>query len=418
MERGPATRSGAGSGDSRAATFAALSYPNYRLWFFGQMTSLFGTWMQSTAQGYLVYELTRSSAYLGYVGFASGIASWLFTLWGGVIADRVPRRSMLVVTQALSMLLAFALSALAFTHVVAPWHIILLAFSLGVVNAFDAPARQSFVLEMVERRDLTNAIALNSTMFNTATAVGPAVGGVTYALFGPGWCFAINGVSFVAVIAALAAMKLAPRAPRMRAGRALTDIRVGLRAVAADRKILAIMFLLCGVSMFGMSFVTLLPAWAVEMLHGDARTNGLLQSARGLGALAAALALASLGRFTFKGKLLTAASFLLPLLLVLFSFTRVLPVSLAVLITVGAANITVINLANTLVQTLTPDAVRGRVMSVYTLALFGFMPIGALLAGQLAQTVGEPLTIVAGALGTLACAAGLAVAVPSVRGLE
>jgi MFS family permease len=316
------------------------------------------------------------------------------------------------------MLLAFALSALAFTHVVAPWHIILLAFSLGVVNAFDAPARQSFVLEMVERRDLTNAIALNSTMFNTATAVGPAVGGVTYALFGPGWCFAINGVSFVAVIAALAAMKLAPRAPRMRAGRALTDIRVGLRAVAADRKILAIMFLLCGVSMFGMSFVTLLPAWAVEMLHGDARTNGLLQSARGLGALAAALALASLGRFTFKGKLLTAASFLLPLLLVLFSFTRVLPVSLAVLITVGAANITVINLANTLVQTLTPDAVRGRVMSVYTLALFGFMPIGALLAGQLAQTAGEPLTIVAGALGTLACAAGLAVAVPSVRRLE
>ena len=167
-------------------TFAALSYPNYRLWFFGQMVSLFGTWMQITALGYLVYELTRSPAYLGYTGFASGLASWLFTLWGGVVADRVPRRSLLVVTQALSMLLAFVLAALAFAGVVAPWHIIVLAFLLGVVNAFDAPARQSFVLEMVDRTVLTNAIALNSTMFNIAIAVGPAAGGLAYALFGPG----------------------------------------------------------------------------------------------------------------------------------------------------------------------------------------------------------------------------------------
>src|SRR5271157_3927369 len=212
----------------RSGTFAALDFPNYRLWFFGQMTSLFGTWMQSTAQGYLVYELTRSERYLGYVGFSSGIAAWMFLLYGGAMADRIPRRSLLVVTQALSMLLALILAALTFLRVVAPWHIIVLAFSLGVVNAFDAPARQSFVVDMVDKRVLTNAIALNSTMFNTAMVVGPSVGGLAYAFFGPGWCFVINGLSFVAVIAALLAMKLPAWTPRPRAENTLAEIREGL----------------------------------------------------------------------------------------------------------------------------------------------------------------------------------------------
>ena len=208
-------------------TFASLAYPNYRLWFFGQMTSLFGTWMQSTAQGYLVFELTHSEAYLGYVGGASGIASWIFMLYGGVVADRVPRRTLLVVTQALSMILAFVLSALAFTHTIMPWHIVLLAFALGVVNAFDAPTRQSFVLEMVELPVLPNAIALNSMMFNTAMAIGPAIGGLAYALFGPGWCFAINGMSFVAVIASLLIMKLPAWSPPQKRNGAFAEIRAG-----------------------------------------------------------------------------------------------------------------------------------------------------------------------------------------------
>src|SRR5271157_188720 len=235
-------------------TFAALAYPNYRLWFFGQMTSLFGTWMQSTAQGYLVYDLTRSEVYLGYVGFASGVATWIFTLYGGVIADRIPRRRLLVITQTLSMVLAFILSLLVFTRVVAPWHIILLAFCLGVVNAFDAPARQSFVLEMVDRPALTNAIALNATMFSTATAIGPAIGGLTYAAFGPGWCFAINGASFLAVIAALIAMRLAPTQPPASAGSALADIREGLHAVRSNRRILAVICLVGAVSLFANAF--------------------------------------------------------------------------------------------------------------------------------------------------------------------
>jgi MFS family permease len=184
-------------------TFAALKHSNYRLWFQGQLVSLFGTWMQTTAQGFLVFELTHSPEYLGYVGFAAGIPTWLFTLYGGVIADRVPRRTLLTVTQTSMMVLAFILAGLVFSHLVQPWHILALAFLLGVANSFDAPARQAFVGEMVAREDLTNAIALNATMFHMATAVGPAVAGFTYALFGPGWCFTLNGLSFIAVIAAL-----------------------------------------------------------------------------------------------------------------------------------------------------------------------------------------------------------------------
>jgi MFS family permease len=403
---------------SSRGAFAALSHPNYRMWFLGQMTSLFGTWMQSTAQGYLVFELTRSPAYLGYVSFASGAAMWVFTLYGGVIADRVPRRSLLVVTQGLSMALAFILSALTFTRVVAPWHIIVLAFSLGVVNAFDVPARQSFVIEMVGREDLTSAIALNATMFNAAVAAGPAIGGLTYALFGPGWCFAINGISFIAAIAALLSMRMAPSSPPSRRSSALVEIREGLRAVRNDRAILALVILVGAASMFGMSSITLMPAWAVQVLNGDARTNGVLQSARGLGALAAALGIASLGRFRFRGLLLTAGSILFPAMLAVFSFTRALPASLTVLLVVGAANITINSLANSLVQTRTPDELRGRVMSIYNLFFMGLLPVGALLAGAIAEKGGAPLAVLVGAGGTLACATAIGIAVPSLRKAE
>lgn len=404
---------------SRAGTtFAAFSHPNYRLWFFGQMTSLFGTWMQSTAQGYLVFELTRSSAWLGYTGFASGLGMWLFTLYGGVVADRVPRRSLLVVTQAASMVLALILSALAFTRAVAPWHILVLAFLLGVVNAFDVPARHSFVVEMVGREDMTNAIALNSMMFNAAVAVGPAVGGQAYALLGPGWCFTINGASFLAVIGALLAMRLAPvPRPAARAS-ALADIRAGARVVVRTPGILALVALVASVSLFGYSYATLMPAWAVRVLGGDARTNGLLQSARGVGAFCGALAIASLGRFRWRGRLLAAGSFLFPVMLVAFSFTRSLALSLGVLLLVGAANITINSLANSLVQSWTPDEVRGRVMSIYNLSFMGFMPIGSLVAGSIAQRVGEPVAILVGAGGSLACAAAIRFAVPSLRKAE
>ena len=198
-------------------TFTALRYRNYRLWFIGQLASLIGTWMQTTAQAFLVFQLTNSPAYLGLVGFASGVPSLIFMMYGGVIADRMPRRNLLIVTQSSMMVLAFILAALTFTGWVQPWHIIVLSLLLGTANAFDTPARQSFVSELVEREDLGNAIALNSTMFQGAMAVGPAVAGITYAVLGPAMCFAINGISFLAVIAALLMMRVKPTVARVRA---------------------------------------------------------------------------------------------------------------------------------------------------------------------------------------------------------
>jgi MFS family permease len=399
-------------------TFAALKHRNYRLWFAGQLVSLVGTWMQTTAQGYLVYQLTKSPAYLGYVGFAGGLPVWLFTLYGGVIADRMARRTLLLITQTAMMILAFILAALMFSGLVQPWYIVVLAFCLGIANAFDAPARQSFVLEMVEREDLTNAIALNSTMFNMATAVGPAVAGLTYALVGPAWCFTLNGLSFIAVIIALLLMKLKPMSTAARNTSVVSDLKNGLRYVASHETIRMLIGYLGIVSLFGFSIVTLIPAWAVEILGGDATTNGLLLSARGVGALAGALMIASLGRFRFKGKVLTFGSFVLPGVLLLFAAVRWLPLSLAALVGVGWGFMMNVNIINALVQTQVSDDLRGRVMGIYTLTFLGFMPIGSLLIGILAAHTSEPTAAVLSALVLLGFATLVWVCMPRLRALE
>jgi MFS family permease len=399
-------------------TFAALKYRNYRLWFTGQLVSLFGSWMQITAQGFLVYELTNSAAYLGYVGFAAGIPAWLFTLYGGVIADRIPRRTLLLITQTAMMILALVLAALVFTDLVEPWHIVALAFLLGVANAFEGPARLAFVRELVDRDDMTNAIALNATMFNTATATGPAIAGLAYALIGPGWCFLLNGLSFVAVIAALLLMRLEPQEQLPRGGSALAEIVVALRYIGKNRDICILLGLVGVTSMFGISSATLFPAWAVQILNGDVTTNGLLQSARGLGALLGALLIASLGRFSYKGRLLTAGTFAFPVLLLAFTFVRWLPLSLLVLVGTGLAVIMVMNLANALVQSLVPDALRGRVMSVYSMTFFGSMPIGALWSGAVAERVSAPAAMAVGALISLGAALLIFAFAPRVRSLE
>jgi MFS family permease len=399
-------------------TFAALKHRNYNLWFRGQIVSLMGTWMQQTAQGYLVFQLTGSPVYLGYVGFAAGVPAWLFTLYGGVIADRVEKRKLLIVTQTAMMLLAFALAALVFSNLVQPWHIVALAFLLGVANAFDAPARLAIVGEMVSREDLTNAIALNATMFNTGTAIGPAVAGVTYALVGPAWCFMLNGVSFVAVIVALLLIKIDPRpAPSGRAS-AWAALLEGLRYISRDPAIRTLIGLVGVTALFGVSFATLFPAWAVSVLGGDATTAGLIPSARGVGALIGALTIASLGSFKFKGKLLSYGSLAFPLLLLIFAQLRSLPWSLLALLLSGIAIIMIMNVANALVQSLAPDALRGRIMSVYSLTFFGLMPVGALWAGAAAEVAGEPAAVTLGAVVALVFAGGLWVFAPWLRRLE
>lgn len=395
--------------------FTALKYPNYRLWFWGQIISLFGTWMESTALGFLIFDLTKSPAYLGLVGFATGIPTWIFMLYAGVIADRFPRRTILIITQTSMMMLAFGIAALTFLHAIQPWHILVMAFLLGTANSFDAPARQSFVLEMVSFEDMTNAIALNSAMFNSAMAIGPAAGGLLYGYLGPAWCFAINGASFIAVIVALRRMKLRPFVPKTERSSALADLKEGLKYVAHHALIRTIIGLVGVVAMFGVSFVTLFPAWAVNILHGDAKTNGFLQSARGLGALIAALLIASLGRFSFRGKLLTFGTFALPVMVAAFALVGWTPLALVLVFASGLANILIFNLANALVQTSSPDALRGRIMSIYTLIFFGLLPLGALGIGFTAEHLSQRAAILIGAGVMIAAATALAVFMPSLR---
>lgn len=375
-------------------TFAALRHRNYRLWFFGQLVSMVGTWMQITAQSFLIFQLTHSTAYLGYVGFANGLPSWLFMLYGGVIADRVVRRRLLLVTQSTMMLLAFILAGLAWTGVVQPWHVLVLAVGLGMANAFDAPAAQAFVFELVDREDVTNAIALNASQFNLATVVGPTVAGLTYAAFGAAWCFGLNGVSYLAVLTALVLMRLPPRtiAPRTRS--ALAQLAEGVRYTMSHPQLRILMAVPAVTALFGMAYATLLPAWAVEVLKGNATTNGLLQSARGAGSLFGALMIAALAHHGRRGQWLTLGTFVYPLLLLLFALTHWLPLAMLVLVGVGWGGVLLFNSANTLVQSHVSDELRGRVMAIFSLTFFGGMPLGALWAGPLAVVVGAPMTVV------------------------
>jgi MFS family permease len=405
------TRAGAGL----MQTFAALRWRNYRLWFSGQLVSLVGSWMQTTAQGFLIYELTKSSAYLGVVGFAAGVPAWALMLYGGVVADRVPRRTLLMVTQSAMMLLAFLLAALVASGVVAPWHIVVIAFGLGIANAFDAPARVSFVAELVDREGLTNAIALNGTMFNSAVVLGPAVAATIYATLGPAWCFAINGLSFVAVLVALLAMRDVPATARAGRGSALSQIRIGVHYVADSPLVRTLIANMGLVVLFGISMVTLVPAWSVEVLGGGVRTNGLLLSARGLGALAGALLIASLGHRPIRGRLWAAGSVALPGLMAAFALSRWLPLSAAVMAGIGLSFMVQANTSNALVQTSVPDEIRGRVMGLYTLVFFGTMPLGALLVGAMADRVGEPAVVLANAAVLVVVAAVVWLRAPFVR---
>ena len=399
-------------------TFAALKHKNYRLWFWGQMVSLFGTWMQTTAQGFLIYQLTHSSAYLGYVGFAYGVPSWLFMLYGGVVADRVSKRKLLIITQSIMMILAFILATLVFTNTVQAWHILVLAFGLGSANAFDAPTRQAFVSEMVDREDLTNAVALNATMFNTALIVGPAIAGVIYAAFGPGWCFAVNGISFIAVIIALASMRLMPPAETSPHSSTLSALKEGINYVRHQPIILALIGLVATTSLFGMSLGTLLPAWAVKILHGDAATNGLLFSARGVGSLFGALTIATFGSSHVRGKFITAGSLCFPIFIALFALTYWLPLSLLLMVFVGASMIFVVNFSNATIQSIVPDSLRGRVMGVYTTIFMGSMPLGALFLGTIAEHAGEAKAAILSASAAFFIACLVWFLIPKVRVIE
>ncbi|HWQ21813.1 MAG TPA: MFS transporter [Clostridia bacterium] len=403
-------------------TFAAMRYPNYRIWFAGQLVSLFGTWMQMTAQGYLAYQLTRSAAFLGYVAFANGLPVWLFMLYAGSVADRVPRKTLMLYTQSVMMVLAFILAVLTFTGAVRPWHILVLSFLLGIANTFDSPARLALVNQLVDdRRHLPNAVALNGSMFNLATALGPAAAGAVYALLGPAWCFTINGLSFVAVIAALLLMRLRPVPLCPRSQGSTAGIVEGLRYVWRHEDIRSLILLIGVTSLFGLSFAALIPAWAVKVLHGTSTTgatiNGFLQSARGIGALLAALTIATVSHLRVKGRLATFGSFAYPIVLLVFAIARSTGLALVLMGLVGFASILVVNLCNVLIQSQVEDSLRGRVSSVYSLVFFGMMPIGSLLVGWLAQWTNEPVAVIVSACGALTGAILIWMLVPRLRSM-
>jgi len=397
-------------------TFSSLQHPNFRLWFGGQIVSLIGTWMQATAQGYLVYELTASPMMLGIVGFANGIPVWLFSLFAGTVADHISRRKMLLITQGSMMVLAFILAVLTFSGTVRAWHIILLALLLGTANAFDAPGRQSFVVDLVPKQELTNAIALNSSVFNLGTIIGPAAAGLVYAWLGPGWCFTINGLSFIAVLLALALMKIAAKPPlRPAQGSLAHTLTEGVRYSFKDANIRVMLVMLTASAVFGFGLLALMPAWATGVLGGDVRTNGLLLSARGLGSLSAALMIAYLGARIIRGRLWSIGSLVMPVSLLLFALFRLLPVSLLMLVLMGWSLMTVVNLTNALIQTHVPDELRGRVMSVYILLFQGGFPIGSLVAGWLAGLTSEALAVFVFASVLLAVSIAIQLRQPSIR---
>ncbi|MBC7228212.1 MAG: MFS transporter [Thermoflexales bacterium] len=395
-------------------TFAALRYRNYRLWFVGQALSLMGTWMQSVAQGWVVYQITGSRFALGAISFASTIPTLFLMLPAGAVADRVSRRNLLIWTQTAMMLCAFILTALTATGVLQVWHVAVLAFALGVANSFDAPARQSLAVEMVEdRRDLMNAIALNSTMFNLGRVVGPAIGGVVLAALGPAWCFGLNGISFLAVIGALLGMRLPPRSASNPREPLVRQIAIGLRYVLSSAPVRTIVLLMAVSTLFGFSYSTLMPAYAVDVLRVGETGLGFLTTSVGIGALVSSLTVASLGHVRRKGRLLLAGSCLFPAALLGFAFSRSFPLSLALLAVAGFGFVLQNTTSNTVVQMLVPDHLRGRVMAVYTLTFFGTMPFGSLLVGSIAQVWGPTAGVAMGAAVTLACALWILLAQPA-----
>lgn len=349
--------------------------------------SLVGTWIQSVAQSWLVFALTNSAFLLGVVGFLGSIPIFVLSLFGGVLADRVNKRNILIFTQIFFMLLAFLLAFLTQFQLIKPQQIMFIALLNGIIMAFDAPARQAIVVELVGKKHLFNAIVLNSVAFNSSRIIGPAIAGLLISTIGMSGCFYLNGISFLAVIAALSLIKLKKNQAQNN-NSALSDLKQGLAFIKGDRLILALLSMVAAVSLFGISYVILMPVFANDILRVGVKGLGILMSSTGLGALFGALALARLGDFKYKGRLLIWSVLSFSISLIIFSLSRDYLISIISLICVGCSSVTAIALINTLIQIKVPDEFRGRVMSLFMITFAGIMPFGNLISGSLAQGAG------------------------------
>ncbi len=402
-------------GISLRNTFSALRHRNFRLFFYGQLISLIGTWMTTTAQGWLVYQLTGSKALLGVVAACASAPMLVFSTWGGWAADRYPKRSVLVATQISSMILSLLMAVLVWSGHIKPWEIIVLAMLGGVTMAFDMPARQSFVIEMTSREDLMNAISLNSSVFNAARIIGPSIAGILMAKVGIAMCFFIDGVSFIAVIAGLLMMQLPKRKSAPSETGAIGQALEGFSYVWNHPRPLTILALFAVVGIFGWSYSVLMPAFAHDVLHLGEQGYGMMMAASGVGALIAALTVATAGHTLPSRALALGGVWIFSAGLALFAFNRNLYVELALLALSGFGIVLYFSTSNTTLQTIVPDEMRGRVMGIWTLVFGGMMPLGSLQAGLMADVLGTPATI---AIGAIICALAAFVTLEVVRKRE
>ena len=402
------------SGSSHA--WRALRHRNFRLFFGGQSISLVGTWMTRIATSWLVYRLTGSALLLGTVSFAGQIPTFLFAPFAGVWVDRLDRRQVLVWTQTLSMVQYFALAALTLSHHIAIHWILALSVMQGIVNAFDMPGRQAFMVKMVEdRRDLSNAIAINSSMVNVARLIGPSLAGMLIAVSSEGWCFLIDGISYIAVIASLLMMRLHAPVMERRTTSTLTELKAGWTYVSEFVPVRTILLLFAVISLMGMPFVVLMPIFAARVLHGGPHTLGFLMGAMGVGALVSALSLAARKSVLGLVRMIPIAAAVFGLGLIGFGLSRVFWLSMIMVLIAGMGMMQGMAGSNTIIQTIVSEDKRGRVMSYYTMAFVGMAPFGSLLAGTLAHAVGAPWTVIANGSAVLLGAAWFATQLPAVR---
>lgn len=394
----------------------ALGARNYRLFFGGQSVSLIGTWITRIATSWLVYRLTGSEFLLGLVSFFGQIPTLILAPFAGVLVDRHDRHRILVATQVLSMLQSLALAILALTGVITVTHVLLLQLAQGMINAFDTPARQSFVVDMIEdRAHLPNAIALNSSMVNGSRIIGPSIGGVLIAAFGEGWCFMIDAISYLAVIASLVAMRV-ERQPRRRVETsAIEELRDGLRYVADSPPIWSSLILLAVVATMGMPYTVLMPAIAARVLHGGPHTLGFLMTASGLGALVGALYLASRSTVLGLGRVMVLATLTFGASLIAFAMSRQLWLSLTLLPLVGGGMMIETASTNTIIQTIVDERLRGRIMAFYAMAFMGTAPIGSLFAGAVAARIGAPWTVLIGGVACIVAGVWFSRRLPALR---
>ncbi|MBS4015528.1 MAG: MFS transporter [Candidatus Latescibacteria bacterium] len=396
--------------------FRAFQYRNYRYYYIGQGVSLIGTWMQRVAMSWLVYRLTHSPFLLGVVGFSSEIPIFLAGPVAGVLIDRWNRRKVLIITQILAMIQAFVLTALVFTHQIQVWHIIALSAFMGLINAFDMPGRQSFIVEIVEKKDdLGNAIALNSSMFNLARLIGPSVAGILIATAGEAVCFLVNGISYLSAIYALYAIRLKPKQIKPIVKNVLRELKQGFSYAYNFLPIRAILILLIVISFFAFPYIVLMPVIAKDILKGGANTMGFLMGGAGIGALIGALILAARKSVRGLGKIIPIAGLIFGVGLIALSFSRVFALSVLILIFTGGSMMMLMAVCNTVLQTIVDDDKRGRVMSIYTMAFMGAMPFGSLLAGAVADKIGATYTITIGGIICIITALVFARYMPKIR---